>query len=170
LVNIRSDLYGKNLLLPENEVCRFVGEVPFKIGSKPPKFLRSSSYFEEFCIKLNDINVFKKLNYNSRMLGGGMSSIIENFTSMSTPNEVKFSYEDLVEGVTQRIDCINLPFLGSISNCKLSNCKINPRSYSGFLCSLISGQNRRDAFSLSYYLANKTCAFLKTRKISSSDI
>lgn len=87
------------------------------------------------------------------MVRGGMSSILENLTTMAKPPKSKFTYDDLIEAVEYRIKHLKLPYCGSIKKIPLENIRINPNSYSGFISGLLAGKARIDSFPFSFQIA-----------------
>jgi hypothetical protein len=156
----REDLEQKNgikeedLVLPENEICKLVGMLPFKHGSQKCEYVINYPHFEEYLISTDDIDEIRKLNFDYVTLKGGCSSILDNFKTMATPPVSTFSYDQLLEGVISGIDYIKLPYLGSIRKIKLDTVRINPDSNSGFISSLLSGNTRLDSFSFSFKVAS----------------
>lgn len=169
----RSDIKDSekfNYVLPHNEYCQLVGEVPFKVGSPPSKFNMTRPYFDEYANSLNDVNLLRKLDHHTISVGGGTGSILENFKSMATPPKSKFTYKQLIDGALSRIEMINLPYLGTIHKLNLDRVKINPDSNAGFLCSILAGVNRRESYSFSRVVANEMFELIKRRYITSLDI
>lgn len=156
----------KDLLLPENSVCKFVGFTRFKIGSQGIKFSSALPYFEQFADWYDDLSVTSKINKDKIMMKGGTGAILPVLEKMAEEPKCKFTYEDLYEAFCLRHQYINLPFCGSVKKLSLSNVKLNPKSSSGFLSGLLGGFSRADAYSFSKVVALKLFELVKSQSIS----
>lgn len=139
----------EELYLPENDVCRYVGCSPTKVGSSQIESWPNSPHFDRFLLESGELDGFDldKLNLNRAMIGGGNSSMMENIRTMATPPESKFTYEEMFEAVSKRIHKLELPDLGDFSKRKIKDVRINPTAFSGYVTNLICGLTRREGMS-----------------------
>lgn len=163
----RDDLRrAKNTIFPENSVCKFVGFIPFKIGSQGIKFSSAVPYFQLFTNWFGDLSVSTKVNCDKVMMKGGTGAVLPVLQKMVEEPRCKFSYEELYSGLVKRHQYINLPFCGTVKKLKLENVKLNPDSNSGFLSSLIGGMTRKESYSFSRHVAEQLFSDIKARSIS----
>lgn len=154
---------SEELYLPENEVCKYVGCTPTKVGSNKIDSWPHSKHFDNFLLDTKTIENFdiNKLDLNRIMIGGGNSAMMENIRSMATPNKEKFSYEEMLEAINLRIHNIKLPYLGDFKATNVNKVRINPDAYSGFISSLVGGLTRREANSFTTRVSNWFMKHLK---------
>lgn len=158
---IRSQIDTTKCLFQVNEVCQLVGLLPFKFNSNKVDLRESATPFIDFILsKLDSSNenciyskALEKINNNKVVVRGGMSAILNSLITMSTPAPSRFSYDQLLEGVENRIQFIKLPYLGSVRNLDIRSVRINPTSYSGFISSLLGGYSRADSYPFSFQVA-----------------
>jgi len=87
------------------------------------------------------------------MLGGGISSILPNLSTMATPPVKKFSYEEMIEAVSLRAHQINLPTMPEPQASWIDSVKVNVKAFSGFFSSLFYGRTRTDTSEMSTIVA-----------------
>jgi len=76
------------------------------------------------------------------MVGGGFSSIAFNLKQMACPPESKFSYEEMSEAISKRIDKLKLPAVGDIKSLDINKIRLNKEAYPGFISDMSSGSTR----------------------------
>jgi len=160
---LRSELKNLNDLFKETDVCKFVGLISFKYLTQKLDLRESSTPFINFLsqrMNMDDDNcvyfkAFNKIDNNKVVVRGGMSAMLVNLLTMSTPPSRKFTYDQILDAVELRVNKIKLPYLGQISNARLDYVRSSPDSYSGFIPALLSGMTRRESFSFCYEVASK---------------
>lgn len=79
------------------------------------------------------------------MVGGGFSSIVGNLIQMATPNEGKYSFEQITRAINMRKHKLKLPACGEINKINHNVVRINRNAYAGMVCDLVSGATRGHA-------------------------
>jgi len=170
----RGDLLNSRLpmILPENDICKFVGFSAVRTGSAPVKMYGSPGHFEEFVQTLDDDD--KSYMYSrftdKVMVAGGTSAMFGNIRQMAEPNACKFTYDDMIEAINQRKHYFKLPHLGSLKNYELHGVRVNPEAYSGFVTSMCSGQLRRASHQFSEVIAKLFFKRIKKKRVNSLDL
>lgn len=143
--------------IPDSEVCKFVGYLPFKHGSMPNKVVYSDhaadKYLEKQLAKgvLDTSSIFS----DKAMISGGAGVIMPNLRAMATPSASKFSYTEMLEAVCARQHLIDLPTLPLPKESWFDAIKVNVSAFTGFFTSLFYGSRRGDSFEMSKHVALK---------------
>lgn len=135
---------NSNLPIKESDVCKFVGFLPFKIGSAHTKIHQSDENFDDFAFeeKLHLANTWNNIYSDKVLLGGGMDAVIPNLRTMAEPSINKFTYDEMIEAIVKRQHKLDLPTMPCPQVKWIDSIKINVCAFPGFFSSLFYGKTK----------------------------
>jgi hypothetical protein len=168
------------LILPENDVCRFVGVLPLKDRPRNDTKIKLSevplfNYFydlhnAEGGESSNTTEAMNTIDCNKVIVDGGTDAIHDVLKQMSSPNPCKFSYEEIIEAVESNKTGFPLSRLGKIDFNNMNMVKINPDANSGFLSKLVAGRTRRESFGFTYLAAKSMLKMIRKHDLPTYDL
>jgi hypothetical protein len=146
---------GASLPIAETAVNKFVGYLPFQVGSARTKVQSSDENFDEFIQKeylyLNEC--WNDIYSDSLLLGGGIDSILPNLRTMATPSVSTFTYDEMLEAIDKRKHHLDLPTIPEPKESWIDSVKINVSAFPGFFSSLFYGKTKYETSEASTLVA-----------------